>query len=796
MGAFLFANEISKLQMRNLACVIIACITFLSLLFTSTFLQGQCMDSGPPTLKCRQDVTISTDDHLSLNMLILESDDDCGIQCFEIIGKLSGFSCDDIGESILLVIATDKSGDTTTCNSKVNIIDGTPPTAKCKNNFTKIFDSNGIVQITPNEIDDGSFDNCSDISLSLDINQLECIGRLIYLTVTDVNGLSDSCQSAVRPQDVTQPNCTLFTNREFELTSNLSVTITPVDLLSRFDDNCSPSPRTISVTPNTYGCSDLGTNLVTVIVTDDHANSNTCTTTINITDPFSSCSSGSRVNNLGITNKSEYPKINRSTIKASQLMINNFTLSTFFGILNRKNYQSSRTTVLNCDDKELVLPSGGDTILSPLDFTAFSIDTSIQNICLDKCLFDCDDLGSNYILLEGVDNFGHPHSCLINVIVNDSLGVCNTCTSNCEIQCIGKINVSLNHDCEAEITPAMGGVGITPACNSYYDVIVYDHHGNVVPDNLVDYSHVDEDLTYKIIEPECGNACWGSINVEYKLAPTIDCPDDITIPCNALPFLCSPPATGGCVGFGVSLIDEVIEPMSCDTHYTKMVTRTYQACDDLGNCSTCTQKIFLERVNLDSIKFPEPFTVSNGNAISCQDTLIQYDDYGFPIPWLFDPMTGSGSGVPILCTPMMMGGGTPVPLCINGQFPTTGSGASMIPLIPVLPNAPTNATFNACNIQVTYTDIELPVNDGCKRKIWRTWEVREWWCSEEITVGDIQFIEIIDDEAPSITCPHNLTVSTSHNCAANVILPPAEVSDQCSSEITVKMEHALGLVEG
>ncbi|MDA8693163.1 T9SS type A sorting domain-containing protein [Saprospiraceae bacterium] len=370
--------------------------------------------------------------------------------------------------------------------------------------------------------------------------------------------------------------------------------------------------------------------------------------------------------------------------------------------------------------------------------------------------------------------------------------------SDCTIQCRGQINVSLDQNCVAEITPAMGGVGIEPMCNDFFDIELFDHFGNLLPTDTVDFSQVGELLTYKIIEPECGNACWGDLLVDYKLAPTIDCPADITIPCALLGFLCPPPATGGCVDFTVSLVGETSTKLDCDPDFTQIVERTFQACDDFGNCSTCTQTITLERLDFDNIIFPEPFTVGNGTAISCTDDNIQFDSNGFPIPFLGDPMTGSGSGVPVLCIPPRpaTGGYASIGICIDGMFPITGSGtgAAKIPLIPDnIDGIGTN--LDVCNAVISFTDLELPSN-GCVRKIARTFEIREWWCSDELSTGSIQLIEIVDDQAPLITCPSDFTITTAHECAGSINLPPAQVFDECGNDFNVRIQTPNGLVDG
>ena len=63
------------------------------------------------------------------------------------------------------------------------------------------------------------------------------------------------------------------------------------------------------------------------------------------------------------------------------------------------------------------------------------------------------------------------------------------CVPDCNIQCEDQINVSLDQRCEAVITPAMGVINLDPACNSEYDIIVYDENGVEILNDLVDLSH-------------------------------------------------------------------------------------------------------------------------------------------------------------------------------------------------------------------------------------------------------------------------------------------------------------------
>jgi len=373
------------------------------------------------------------------------------------------------------------------------------------------------------------------------------------------------------------------------------------------------------------------------------------------------------------------------------------------------------------------------------------------------------------------------------------------CTTGCDVQCINQLNISLDQSCQAIVTPGMGGIGIA-ANDPCYSVVVKDRHGRAIAGNLLTMDYLNQNLTYEVTELECGNLCWGNIKVEYKLKPQIACPPDMTIACNALDYLDLPPATGGCAAFSVQLYGQEKVHLDCDPDYQTYVDRTYVASDLFGNNSTCTHRIYLERVKLDDIIFPGPAT------ISCSDTTMRYNADGFPLPWYYQALTGSGTamGIPVLC-----GVGFPTGFTCGG----TGSGTASLPLIPqggaviiketTDPDNPMDIEFkpesNAdvlCNAVLLYSDVEFPSRNGCTRKIARTWEIFEWWCHEEIIVDALQIIEIKDDRAPVYDCPEPRTVSTTDDCAAEILLPGVDAVDECGDSVLVRIITENGIIQG
>ncbi|NNE15164.1 MAG: hypothetical protein HKN51_09325 [Saprospiraceae bacterium] len=362
------------------------------------------------------------------------------------------------------------------------------------------------------------------------------------------------------------------------------------------------------------------------------------------------------------------------------------------------------------------------------------------------------------------------------------------------MKCNSVVNLSLDEDCSSTVTAAML-LQEMPYPESEYVVKLYDDLGNEISVD-VDINNVDETYQAKVILPICdNNSCWSDLTVEYKLPPQIDCPDDLTISCGGLDILGLPLATSTCAGlaFEVTLHNEVKERLDCDPLYTHRVERTYRATDVRGNFVECSHEILLERVDLTAIMFPEWRTEATLNAISCSDKGFIFDENGVPLPWLNSNITGSASssGVPFVCDPSLMNG----VVC-----PLSGSGA---PLIPMSGATTIDENGNViiiegeanqfCNSAILYTDVDLPAI-GCVKKVMRTWEVREWWCSGESSAGDIQMIEIIDDIAPSFVCPPNFTVTTNDDCAGSVELDAIVATDNCDNGVIVSIDYPNGFL--
>ncbi|NPD86980.1 HYR domain-containing protein [Lentimicrobium sp. L6] len=180
-------------------------------------------------------------------------------------------------------------------------IDNTAPIAICKNIEVEL-NAAGNATITASQVDNGSSDACSGIaSLSVSPNSFDCnnIGNVtVTLTVTDNASNTATCNSTVTVKDITPPvasckNATIYlsgsksSNRNHNQNSRLpappaSIPIPTSEVNNGSSDECGIA--NLSVSPATVDCSNLGTNTVTLTVTDNGGNQSTCTSTVTVVD--------------------------------------------------------------------------------------------------------------------------------------------------------------------------------------------------------------------------------------------------------------------------------------------------------------------------------------------------------------------------------------------------------------------------------------------------------------------------------------------------------------------------------
>lgn len=325
--------------------------------------------------------------------------------------------------------------------------------------------------------------------------------------------------------------------------------------------------------------------------------------------------------------------------------------------------------------------------------------------------------------------------------------IANVAMAQCSLGCNDNVQISLDGNCEATITPDMISPGAATSCpGGSFSVMVLNLNNVVIATSpKVTRTDVGKRLIVKVIDNVSGNFCWGSILVEDKLAPTISNCGDITVACNVdinNSTQVPPPTTTDCSTATLTYTD-VMNDIPCNdpSPFTAIITRTYTAKDVSGNTSTCVRRIYFKKIVFADITLPKHRDGVQEPVLNCSTANTNPSSTGEPT--------------------------------VDGR-PLT----------------------NMCDFLATYTDQTREVCAGSKI-ILRTWIIMDW-CSGTAN-NYVQHIRVEDKTAPMITCPQNMSVGAkSTSCVADVTIPAITVSDNCSptNKITLNYTATQGTIVG
>ncbi|MBL7826416.1 MAG: hypothetical protein JNJ57_07290, partial [Saprospiraceae bacterium] len=209
------------------------------------------------------------------------STDNCDFAGMTYTANPGTLNCSHVGTTTVTLTVTDNCGNTKTCTSTVTVQNLIPPTAVCRNATVQL-NSNGTYTLNPSVVDNGSTFNCGAPTLSVSPNSFNCntLGsQVVTLTATGNNGLTSTCTATVTVQDLTPP-AAQCNNVTVQLDANGNASVTTTQINNNSADACGIA--NMSVTPNSFTCSNVGTNTVTLSVTDVNNNTGTCTATVTV----------------------------------------------------------------------------------------------------------------------------------------------------------------------------------------------------------------------------------------------------------------------------------------------------------------------------------------------------------------------------------------------------------------------------------------------------------------------------------------------------------------------------------
>ena len=195
------------------------------------------------------------------------------------------------GEHLVTYSATDACGNHATATMTVTVVDNSPPQAICASDLQISLTSNGLGYVNAATVNQGSFDNCSPVFLSISRDEVEytpqvqvsCSDQgspfMLTLKVTDASGLENFCQMSVTVRDFLKPtiqcppNLTLTCLQDY---NNLVLTGK-----ATASDNCAMQTIAHQDIVNIQPC-NIGTVTRWWTATDSAANTKTCSQLITV----------------------------------------------------------------------------------------------------------------------------------------------------------------------------------------------------------------------------------------------------------------------------------------------------------------------------------------------------------------------------------------------------------------------------------------------------------------------------------------------------------------------------------
>jgi hypothetical protein len=161
------------------------------------------VDEIKPILKAKTTFTLKLDAEgkgaIKWEDIDQGSTDNCTLKD-KLLSK-SAFTCADLGASKITVTAKDASGNTSTAEVTITVVDEIKPTVKAKTSYNIKLDTQGKATLKWEDIDEGSSDNCSIKERSLsktEFTRTDGGESKITYTVTDVSGNTSSTEVTVR----------------------------------------------------------------------------------------------------------------------------------------------------------------------------------------------------------------------------------------------------------------------------------------------------------------------------------------------------------------------------------------------------------------------------------------------------------------------------------------------------------------------------------------------------------------------------------------------------------------------
>ncbi|GAB5417527.1 MAG: hypothetical protein Crog4KO_07990 [Crocinitomicaceae bacterium] len=498
------------------------------------------------------------------------------------------------------------------------------PTVACKDT-TLYLDSLGLASMNSADVLLTSFDNCGVASKIASDTTFDCseLGvNTVTLTVTDFSGYTNSCAAMVTVIDTLEiePICQ---NIAVYLDNSGLASIAHDDIDNGSWDNCALN---FSTSKTTFDCNDLGSNNVTLTLTDIAGNTATCSSVVDIIDSiqpiattqnmdiYLDANGEATITPLDVDNgSSDNCGIDTSYLSQNQFdcshIGNNtvlFTIADTSGndagsTFNVSVYDTTTPTIVT-QNTTVYLDGNGLVQIGFQDLDLGSFDNcGIASSVLSETIFNCNDLGPNTISITLTDVNGNVSTQDIVLTVADAIAP----TVNCQ-----------------NLTRALGANGSVVVSASELSVFTDDNCGSSIAlsQSVFDCNDLGTNTVTLTATDPSGNSstCDATITIIDDLPPTpiVSSLSDIETTCE-VSTLSNPSAVDNCSG--VTISNNATLPITSDA----TILWTYT--DASGNTTMQTQDVVISGVEATVLQTNDlTLEAINNNAenyqwINCSD---------------------------------------------------------------------------------------------------------------------------------------------------------------------------------
>lgn len=732
------------------------------------------------------------------------SSDACGIASMTL--DVASFTCSEVGNNTVTLTVTDNNGNSTTCSAVVTVEDNIAPIALCLD-ITVQLDATGNATILDTDIDGGSNDACGIASLSAGQTTFDC-SSLPSVPANEVwinevhydNSSTDAGEfiEVVSNFDASTYSLVLY-NGAGGATYDTDVLGLPVSTSNGYNIYVVnyPSNGIQNGAPDGIVLIDGASAVVEFIsyegvvnATNGPANA-TSSTNIGVSEPGST-PAGSSLQLGGTGSAGADFSWNPEAIATPGVPNNGQSFVSFSGVVpvtltvtdvngNISTCTANVTVEDNvaptavCQDITVQLDATGNVAITGTDIDAGSSDNcTVSSVVASPIAFTCAEVGVNTVTLTVTDGLGNVSTCTSNVTVEDNVNPIALCQ-----------NITVQLDAAGGVTITEGDVnaGSTDACGIATTSIDV---------NSFTCANVGFNTVTLTVTDNNGNSstCTSNVEVQDNVAPNALC-QDITVQLDASGLASIVEGdidAGSNDACGIAMTGLDIYNFDCS--YVGANTITLMVSDVNSNMSICASTVTVEDNIAPSITCPadvsftadaglcESSTVMLGSPLTADNCTILsiMNDGSSPyavgsttVTWTVEDVNGNTT----TCTQLVTVTDDELPVITCPSDLTVSTDAGVCDATGVTLGSET-ASDN-CGTSVSNDGlVTYPLGTTAV-----TWTVVD---PSGNTTSCTQLVTVEDTEAPTITCPANVTVDTDASVcvASNVNLGSPVTGDNCN----------------